>query len=81
MDREQTPVLKMLQEGGPRSRARSRHQFAARRFRLRYLPPFAFRRSAQYLRMRTDTALRAAADIARRRRRRPRVTWPSRGCA
>ena len=68
MVRERTPVLKMLRERGPRSRARSRQQFVARRFRLRYLVPFAFRRSAQYLRIRTDTALRAAADIARRRR-------------
>ena len=32
---------------------------------------FAFRRSAQYFRMRTETAFRAAADIPRRRRRLP----------
>ena len=29
MDRERTPVLKMLREGGPRSRRRSQQQFAA----------------------------------------------------
>src|SRR5688572_8217973 len=35
--------------------------------------PLAFRRSAQYLRIRTDTALRAAADIRPRRRRLPEL--------
>ena len=32
---------------------------------------FAFRRSAQYFRMRIETALRAAADMPRRRRATP----------
>src|SRR5688572_31761022 len=38
-----------------------------------YFPAFAFRRSAQYLRIRSETALRASADIARRRRRPARL--------
>src|SRR5215510_16364244 len=45
MDRERTPVLRMLREGEPRSRARSRQRFAATAFppallaALRF-PPF-----------------------------------------
>ena len=44
-------------------RDRCRHTLPRRTHR--YFEPFALRRSAQYLFIRTDTALRAAADIAR----------------
>jgi hypothetical protein len=42
-----------------------------RAMRHSYFPAFAFRRSAQYFRIRSDTSLRLAADMLRLRRRLP----------
>ena len=54
----------------PRSTPASPSHAARRPERINYLP-FDFRRSAQYFRIRSETALRPAADIFLRRRRPP----------
>src|SRR5262245_51321804 len=81
MDRERTPVLRMLREGEPRSRARSRQQFAATAFPPALLAALRFppvcpvlshahrHRSSRSCRHRAATAPPASYHLAIRRLR------------